>query len=159
MPPPPVPPPPVPPPLPAAAGAPPPASPAARASGGARAVRSSPQRSAELAGGRDRRDALLAELVILVLERDHDLRVCLVGCASLGNVWVVPKARDAAITRSTLPGRTGSLTNGWLPNVLQALIDGLAGGQCVGRGADGAGRPPVPPRAAGASRCRQTRPR
>ena len=34
-----------------------------------------PERRAELAGGGDRRDAFLEELVVGILERDHDLRV------------------------------------------------------------------------------------
>ena len=37
-----------------------------------------PQRSTKLTGGRDGRDALFEELVVGVLERDHDLRIILV---------------------------------------------------------------------------------
>ena len=50
---------------------------AAAAGRGGRAPGS--QRRAEMAGGGDRRDPFLQELVIRVLERDHDLRIILVG--------------------------------------------------------------------------------
>ena len=70
------------------------------------------QRSAELTGGRDRCDPLLEELVVLVLECDHDLREVLVGIdfarERLGRTKG-ERGRDDAVD---LPGRSGSFTNG-----------------------------------------------
>ena len=67
---------------PAVGGAVPPVPASARRCAAARCVGVSavaPSGAPNSPGGRDRRDALLEELVIRVLERDHDLRVVLVG--------------------------------------------------------------------------------
>ena len=78
------------------------------------------QRSTELAGRGDRCDSQLAQPVHRVLQRDHDLGIVLESRGFARERLGGTEGNVEAITRSCLPGRTGSPTNGclatyWMP--------------------------------------------
>src|SRR5271166_4952924 len=109
-----------------------------RGARGTRAARS-PQRSAKLARRRDRSDAQLAEPVQLVLERDNDLGILLVGCVFAGEGLDSTEGEGRCDHAVDLAGTYRVVHVGVVPNVLQAVVDRLAGGQGIGRGTQGGG--------------------
>ena len=96
--------------------------------------------------GRDRRDPLLEELVVRVLERDHDLGIILVGVhfalEGLGRAEG-ERGRDHAVD---LAGAKRVVDERVLNHVLQAVVEQIGRGQGVGWCRRARCRPPpVPP--------------
>src|SRR5262249_14411822 len=91
------------------------------------------ERRARLARSRDRSDAFLEELVILVLEGDHDLWVVMER-VDLGLERLRRAQRERDRDHAIDPAGPEWVVNEWVQNdVLQPVVDQVGAGQGVGR--------------------------